>query len=52
MHNYEVSDALLNLITKMLNIDADERPSVEDILEDEWFQKTSQNMTHEENIAQ
>ena len=37
MHNEEASDLLINFLMRMLNIDADSRPSVEDLLEDEWF---------------
>jgi serine/threonine protein kinase len=51
MHNYEVSDELLNILTRMLNIDGDDRPSVDDILDDEWFSKITQKLNHEDDIA-
>jgi serine/threonine protein kinase len=51
MHNYEVSDELLNILTRMLNIDADDRPSVDDILDYEWFSKITQKLNHEDDIA-
>jgi serine/threonine protein kinase len=33
-----VTDAFVNILSRMLNTNADNRPTADDILQDEWFQ--------------
>ena len=51
MHNEDTSDLLINFLSKMLNTDADTRPTVDDLLQDEWFTKDGEVINHEQQVA-
>ena len=38
LHNQSVTDSFVSILTPMLNTNADNRPSADGILTDEWFQ--------------
>lgn len=47
MHNDEASDLFLSFLAKMFTVEADHRPTVEDLLADEWFKKDGEIINHE-----
>ena len=47
MHNDEASDLFINFLIKMFNVEADSRPNVEELMNDEWFKKDGEIVTHE-----
>ena len=51
MHNEEASDLLLNLLIKMFNVEADSRPTIDELLNDDWFKKDGEIINHEQKIA-
>lgn len=51
MHNEDVSELFLNFLVKMFTVEADSRPSVDELLEDEWFKKDGEIINHEQKIA-
>ena len=47
MHNDDTSDLFLHFILKMFTVEADSRPTVEELLDDEWFKKEGEIINHE-----
>ncbi len=43
MHNTQVSESVSSILTRMLNVVADNRPSAEEILDDPWFTQPKSN---------
>lgn len=37
LHNSSVSDAFIDILTLMLNVNADDRPTADEVLSDPWF---------------